>query len=122
MTYLDQKMGEVVNVGTALYSATERNSLSDTGGEASVGSGSQGGSSSLQNFEAMKMSSLLRLPTVITFADPTSCFALNERIVAAESSWFVAMVCFHLCFNLSYFIICCADFERDQAGRFASVA
>jgi hypothetical protein len=92
-------MAEVVNVGTALHSAADKDSLSELGSGQDAGgaSGTHGSScSNLQQFEAMKMSALLRLPAVITFADPTSCFALNERIVAAESSWFVAMVLFYV--------------------------
>eukprot|EP01034_Spumella_vulgaris_P021596 gene21596-27634_t len=86
MAYLDRKMSEIVNCGAVVSNggggSAERDSVSDAGGAAEAG----------EHYEAVKMATLLRLPAVITFADPTTCFALNERIVAAESCWFVAMI------------------------------
>lgn len=44
------------------------------------------------NTEAVKVSSLLQVPQAIAEADDQLCFALIERIVAAESCWFVAQM------------------------------
>jgi hypothetical protein len=52
--------------------------------------------------EAVKMSSLLKLPEVVTTATGESCFALSERVVAAESVCFVAQVPIYFIFANVY--------------------
>ena len=100
---MERTLGEVVNTGAVINSASnngpaaERDSMSDNGLSESSGGGplspeQQAALLGAPQFEAMKISSLLRLPAVVTFGDSATCFALNERIVAAESCWFVAMV------------------------------
>lgn len=45
-----------------------------------------------KNFEAVKITSLLTVPLVIEEADAPSFFALTERIVAAESCFYLSQV------------------------------
>ncbi len=95
--YLERTLGEVVNTGAMIPvggAGGDRDSMSDSGDQLTPQSPEhhqqqQAPAPVAQQFEAMKISSLLRLPAVVTFS---SCFALNERVVAAESCWFVAMV------------------------------
>ncbi len=46
-------------------------------------------------FDSVRLSQLLKIPTIIQDTSTNSidnCFALNQRIVAAESCWFVAQM------------------------------
>lgn len=106
---MEYALSQVVNAGAIASSAQDKDasldSLSDHHAGGPTGSSTHSASTpgglmhhALQpQFEAMKISSLLRLPTAITFADASSCFALTERIVAGESCWFVAMVSMYRC-------------------------
>lgn len=51
-----------------------------------------GNTAPASSYEAVKLSSLLRIPQVIDQSEVTSCFGLSERVVAAESVCFVAKV------------------------------
>lgn len=42
--------------------------------------------------DTVKLSSLLLLPEVLQFFDATNMLGMSERVVAAESCWFVAKV------------------------------
>jgi hypothetical protein len=43
-------------------------------------------------FEAVKMVSLLKIPDLLSVADLSTGFCLRERMIAAESCWFLAQV------------------------------
>lgn len=42
--------------------------------------------------DAVRVFALLKVPAIVTQSDSSSCYALNERIVAAESCWFAAQM------------------------------
>jgi hypothetical protein len=54
-------------------------------------------------FEAVKMVSLFKIPDLLAVADHSTGFCLRERMIAAESCWFLAQVSPNLS-AVSYFV------------------
>jgi hypothetical protein len=95
-SYLERTFGEVI------YVPKEKSKQSDSTAiniEISdhLNGNSPGVSSTQYAYDPVKVSSLLKIPSFLSEADISTCYSLNERIVAAESCWFVAQV--RLCHN-----------------------
>lgn len=73
--------------------------------------------------EAIKMANLVRISEAIANPSASTCFALNERIVAAESCCFAAQVCLqhsNACHSLMHDL--CTDFGRGEANSAEAAA
>jgi hypothetical protein len=81
--------------GSAASSPTGPSSAVPGGSGSSIGGGAGGQSTAPENVIRVQHL-LLKLPAAIEFSgtNPASFYALNERIVAAESCWFAAKVTF----------------------------
>lgn len=87
-------VGAVVNslyFGGASTAANLYSTLQDAS-SGMMGTNAGAASASAANAAAMRSMDLLKTPMPMRDAAPENMFALNERIVAAESCWFVAKI------------------------------